>query len=78
MAFDVLIDFGYGLMVEGADEKQRAEIDRALADLDAPSADRMVEVEKLDGTTVMISEKRLAEIQSNVTNITSMRKAVTR
>jgi hypothetical protein len=73
MALDVLLDVGYGMLVENADEKDRLEIDRTLADLDAPSDEKMVEVEKRDGTTVMISEKRLAEIQSNVANITHMR-----
>jgi hypothetical protein len=73
MALDVLLDFGYGMLVENADEKDRLEIDRTLADLDAPSDEKMVEVEKRDGTTVMISEKRLAEIQSNVANIAHMR-----
>jgi hypothetical protein len=73
MALDVLLDVGYGMLVENADEKDRLEIDRTLADLDAPSDEKMVEVEKRDGTTVMISEKRLAEIQSNVANIAQMR-----
>jgi hypothetical protein len=33
----------------------------------------MVEVEKYDGTTVMVSEARLAQMQANVANIAHMR-----
>jgi hypothetical protein len=72
-SLDVLIDFVYGMLVENADEKERAKIDASLASLDAPRADRMVEVVKHDGTTIKISEKRLAELQANVTNIAHMR-----
>jgi hypothetical protein len=73
MSLDVLLDFGYGMLVENADEKQREDIDRSLAALDAPDPDKMVEITRGDGTTVMISEQRLADIQANITNIASMR-----
>ena len=73
VAIDVLLDFTYGMLAENADAKERAKLDASLAALDAPSASKMVEVVKSDGTTVTISEKRLAEIQANVANIANMR-----
>jgi hypothetical protein len=73
MALDLLLNYGYGLLVDGAEKKEREKIDRTLANLDAPSAERMVPVEKTDGTTVMVSEQRLAELQANASNIRHMR-----
>lgn len=73
IALDVLLDFVYGMLVENADSKERAKLDDSLARLDEPSDTRMVEVTKYDGSKIWITEKRLAEIQANVTNIAHMR-----
>lgn len=70
---DVVLDFAYGMLVENADTKDREALDRSLAELDAPSAEKMVDVGLHDGTTVRISESRLAELQANATNIRHMK-----
>jgi hypothetical protein len=74
MPLDVVLDFSYGIIVENADKDQRAEIDRSLAELDEPSATKMVEIVKRDGTVVQVTEKRLAEIRSNVASISQMKR----
>jgi hypothetical protein len=75
MSLDVLLDFGYGMLVEHAEPKEREKLDRSLRALDAPnySNSRKVEVARRDGSTVFVTEARLAQLQANVTNINAMR-----
>lgn len=73
VSLDVLLDFVYGMLAENADAKEREKLDRSLAALDEPRGDKMVEITRRDGSTMWITEKRLAELQANVTNIAHMR-----
>lgn len=69
LALDVLIDLAYGMIVEGADEKQKKEFDQQLARYDRARPERddgpKVEVTRHDGTVVQISKKRLERLQRN-------------
>jgi hypothetical protein len=66
----VLLDLAYGEIVTGANEEQRAEIDRRLAEIseeyDNPSEEQLVEVKrKSTGEVIQISEARLAQLRRN-------------
>lgn len=68
MAYDTLVDFAYGLLIENRDEKEREKVNTMLADAAARyDFSEIVAVRKeSDGTVVHISEARLAQIERNM------------
>jgi hypothetical protein len=72
IALDVLLDFAVGEITAPLEPKQREEMLANIAALDAPAAEKAIEVVKNDGTVVYISQARLDRIRKNQQGISQV------
>lgn len=61
----MLLDFAYGMLVDGAEPEEKEKIDSQLAALDEPDESTLVKKTTSDGKVIYISEARLAQIRDN-------------